>query len=60
MICVVILILSFIGNYNTMKNNYDVTNQEIISFMEENIQKDDIIIYNEIGVRGSISHIFSR
>ena len=60
MICVVILILSFIGNYNTMKNNYDVTNQEVISFMEENIQKDDIIIYNEIGVRGSISHIFSR
>lgn len=60
MICVIILILSFIGNYNTIKNNYDTTNQEVMSFMEENIQKGDIIIYNEIGVRRSISLIFSR
>lgn len=60
MICAIILILSFIGNYNTIKNNYDTTNQEVMSFMEENIQKGDIIIYNEIGVRRSISLIFSR
>ena len=59
-ICAVILILSFIGNYNTIKNNYDTTNQEVMNFMEENIQKGDIIIYNEIGVRRSISLIFSR
>lgn len=58
-ICAVILILSFIGNYNTIKNNYDTTNQEVMNFMEENIQKGDIIIYNEIGVRRSISFIFS-
>ena len=60
MICVVILILSFIGNYTAIKNNYDITNQEVMQFMEENIQKDDIIIYNEIGVRRSIGFIFSR
>ena len=59
-ICAVILILSFIGNYNSIKNNYDTTNQEVMNFMEENIQKGDIIIYNEIGVRRSISLIFSR
>ena len=57
-ICAVILILSFIGNYNSIKNNYDTSNKEVMNFMEENIQKDDIIIYNEIGVGGVLASYF--
>lgn len=54
-ICIVILLLGGLGNFNNIKNSYSQTNDELMQFMKENIQKDDIIIYNEIGVGGVLA-----
>ena len=60
LICTIVLILGCVGNYNNIKSNYDGTNKNVINFMKEEIQKDDIIVYNEIGVRRSVGNLFPR
>lgn len=60
LICTIVLILGCVGNYNNIKSNYDGTNKDVINFMKEEIQKDDIIVYNEIGVRRSVGNLFPR
>ena len=46
------------SSFNMMENvkeNYDYSNKEPISYLNENLQPDDIIIYSDIGNGGVIA-----
>ncbi len=45
MICSTIFIISLIDNILFIKENYDSSNNSVIEFMEDNIEKDDAILY---------------
>ena len=45
MICSTIFIISLIDNILFIKENYDPSNNSVIEFMEDNIEKDDAILY---------------
>ena len=48
-ICAVILILGIMSTYIQFKDNYSQRNEKPIQYMKENIQKDDILVYNFAG-----------
>lgn len=53
-ICILILIVSAIVNYNLVTTNYDESNRKPIEFMESRIEENDIIIIdNAAGGYGS-------
>lgn len=52
-ICIIIFVTSLISNIQIINNNYDKTNMTQIEYLKQNIQKDDIIIYSNIG-NGSV------
>ena len=45
-VCVTILILSTASNIITIKENYNKTNRNFMSYLDENIEADDIIVYS--------------
>ena len=58
-VVVILAVIAGLGIYNNVlmiKDNYSSSNTEVISYMEENIQEGDTIIFTEIGV-GSIPAI---
>lgn len=48
-ICIIIFITSLVSNIQFIKHNYDNSNMKQIEYLKENIQKDDILIYSNIG-----------
>lgn len=55
LICGTILVMSINNMIANMQENYDVSNQEPIKYLEENLQSDDIIIYSDIGNGGVVA-----
>lgn len=58
LICTIILILGTISNVTNIMINYDESNMKQIEYIRENIQKDDIIVYSNIGNGGVIAAFF--
>lgn len=48
-ICIIIFVVSLLSNIEFIKNNYDKSNMTQIEYLKENIKKDDIIVYSNIG-----------
>lgn len=48
-VCVVIFVLGLHNNIVQIKENYDYSNGRQIKYLKENVQKDDIFVYNEVG-----------
>lgn len=48
-ICIIILLVSAIVNFNLIKINYDETNSKPIEFIEDRIKEDDIFISDNKG-----------
>lgn len=46
-ICGITLILAIFSNYNQIKQAYGKNNMTQISYLKENIQKDDVIVFGE-------------
>ncbi len=57
-ICGIILILGAWSNIENIKINYDSSNMKQIEYIKENIQKEDIIVYSNIGNGGVIAAFF--
>ena len=53
-VCAIIFIISVNENILFIKENYASSNNEVIEFMEENIQKDDLILYGNRDFAGFI------
>lgn len=58
LICTIILILGIISNVTNIFINYDKSNMKQIEYIKEEIKKDDIIIYSNIGNGGVIAAFF--
>lgn len=56
-ICGAITIMSLMNLVNIKEENYDKSNGEIVSFLKENVQENDIIVYSDMG-NGGISAVF--
>ncbi len=54
-VCATVIILSIENWGNVMQENYDVSNQEPIQYLKENLQDDDIIVYSNINNGGVIA-----
>lgn len=52
-VCIVILIMSAMNFISVIKENYDKTNTEPISYLKDNLKPDDIIAYTDI-VNGGV------
>lgn len=59
LICVIIGILGWTNNIKLIKENYDVSNKEILEYFDENIKEEDYIVYNQIG-SASTSAIYAK
>lgn len=58
LISTIILILGIISNVTNMAINYDSSNMKQIEYLKENIKKEDIIVYSNIGNGGVIAAFF--
>lgn len=50
MILIAITGMAGYNEYNLIKENYASSNNEVITYMRENIKEGDIIIYNRINM----------
>lgn len=57
-ICIIITIMGTVSNIRNININYDESNMKQIEYLRENIQKDDIIVYSNIGNGGVIAAFF--
>ena len=57
-ICSVILVLGIISNVTNIMINYDASNMKQIEYIKENIKKEDILVYSNIGNGGVIAAFF--
>lgn len=57
-ICFIIIILGTMSNIENININYDESNMKQIEYLKENIQKDDIILYSNIGNGGVVAAFF--
>lgn len=57
-ICTIITIMGLASNITNISINYDESNMKQIEYIKENIQKDDIIVYSNIGNGGVIAAFF--
>ena len=55
-ILTVIAILGIYNNVGMIKDNYDISNEAPLNYMEENVQENDTIVFTDIGA-GSIAAI---
>lgn len=46
-VCSIIVVISTLSNIGFIKENYDSNNYEHINYINQNIQKDDIILYSD-------------
>lgn len=53
MVCIVVLILGITNTIFQMKENYAAENGKQITYLKENIQKEDVLVYSNIG-NGSV------
>ena len=51
--CLAILVVSIISNIGLMQENYDTRNNEFISYLHENIEENDIILYSN-AINGAV------
>ena len=56
-ICGAIIIMSLMNLINVKEENYNQSNREIVSYLEENVQENDIIVYSDMG-NGGIAAVF--
>ena len=56
-ICGVTIILSLMNLITNVNTNYDQSNGEIVNYLEENVQENDIIVYSDMG-NGGIAAVF--
>ena len=56
-ICGAIIIMSLMNLINVKEENYDQSNGEIVNYLEENLQENDIIVYSDMG-NGGIAAVF--
>ncbi len=54
-ICGIIITISFMNLIVNIEENYDNSNQEIISYLKQNLKEDDIIMYSDINNGGVIA-----
>ena len=54
-ICVIIAIMAIVNNVKICQENYDDSNGKQISYLKENLQPNDTIIYKEIGQGGVVA-----
>lgn len=54
-ICVIIAIMAIVNNIKICQENYDESNGKQISYLMENLQPNDTIIYKEIGQGGVVA-----
>ena len=54
-ICGVIITLSIMNLIANVEENYDSSNQEVINYLKNNLQNDDIIMYSDINNGGVIA-----
>lgn len=59
LICVIIGILGWTNNIKLIKQNYDISNKEILEYFDENIKEEDYIVYNQIG-SASTSAVYAK
>ena len=57
-ICTIVLILGIISNVEDIQINYSKTNLGPMNYIKEEIKKDDIIVYSNIGNGGVIAAFF--
>ena len=60
LICGAVLILSMYNLVENVKANYDESNQAPISYLKENLQPDDIMIYSDMGNGGVAATLVSE
>lgn len=60
LICGAVLILSIYNLVENVKTNYDESNQAPISYLKENLQPDDIMIYSDMGNGGVAATLVSE
>lgn len=58
-ICIIIGALGWISNIKMIDANYDKSNKEILTYIDENIEENDYVVYDQIG-SASTSAIFSK
>jgi len=57
-ICTVIIVVSFICNITNIKYFHNKENVAVYSYLEENIEEGDILIYSDIGPGGVTTAVF--
>lgn len=57
-ICIIITIMGTASNITNININYEESNMKQIEYLRENIQKDDIIVYSNIGNGGVVAAFF--
>lgn len=45
--CIIVLIISVVSNIGLIEENYDKANEDFLTYLQNNIQEDDIIIYSD-------------
>ncbi len=45
--CIIVLVISTISNIGLIKENYDSRNDQFLSYLQENIEENDIILYSD-------------
>lgn len=59
-ICMVVLVLGINCNVIQIKNNYAKENSAPIEFLKENVQEDDVFVYNEVGSGFICASVFTK
>lgn len=59
LICFIILVMSVASNIKMIKDNYYENNMKQVKYLKENIQTEDCLVYEDIGI-GSIGTYFSE
>lgn len=57
-ICAIIIALSINNSVIFFSKNYDESNMQLSSIINENVQKDDIFVYSEIGLGSIIAEYY--
>lgn len=58
--CAIVLILGIYNNIIQIQENYARENNEPIEYLKENVQEDDVFVYNEVGSGFVCASIFTE
>ena len=57
--CIITVIISTFSNIGLIKENYDVRNNIFLSYLQENVKEDDIILYSD-AISGAVVTMYTN